>query len=805
MSKPESTDPNLRRDSAGLRPMPAFDEKAIGDAAWFFASLVDNLPVNVVCKDAYGRFIYVNQAFANLMNRTAEEYIGKTDFDLCETELAYKYLADDHSVMKSDTTFREIEGITGPDGKENYFEVRKSKLYGPNGEVAGVEAVFWDVTAQKEAEAAAEHERFLLDSLMDNIPDSIYFKDIDSRFIRVSQGVVAKFDVQQADDVLGKTDADIFDSEHAEEARRDELEIMRTQKPVLNKVEKETWSQGLVTWCSTTKMPLLDSEGDVVGTFGITRDITELVLAEDALKKAKLAADAANRAKSDFLANVSHEIRTPMNAVLGITELLLDSDLNPMQREYLGMLLTSGESLLQLINDILDFSKIEAGKLELVPTQFELRKSLGETTQVLSLRAQSKQLRLVFSVDPQVPQYFVGDLGRLRQIVVNLVSNAIKFTESGEVSVTVSSESTIGDEVTLMVQVRDTGIGIPPSKMDVVFREFEQVDSSSTRVQEGSGLGLAISAKLVELMNGKIWVDSEVGRGSTFSFTARLKRVSDESLLGQELNPTPVEANNCNSLARKQNLNILLVEDNLVNQKLAVGLLGNQGHTITIANNGKEAIDIWQATSFDAILMDVQMPVMDGFQATQKIRELERRTGHHIPIIAMTARAMQGDRQECLDAGMDDYLSKPIRIKELSARLAGLKPDEQEESDDEFELVDPKPIYQSVDWNLAKSNVNGDAQLLKSLVQVLQKETPRLIGEIENAIATSDAAALRLHAHTLKGSVRFLGPVSLAQPAEELEQIGSSGQVSSTAPVLAELRSKWDSLQDELGRFAGQQ
>lgn len=804
MSGPESKKPNSPLGSQGINPMPTFDADAIEDAAWFFASLVDNLPVNVVCKDAAGRFIYVNQAFTTLMNRSAEDYVGKTDFDICGKELAYKYLADDRSVMETGATFREIEGITGDDGEKKYFEVRKSKLLGPEGAVAGVEAVFWDVTAQKEAEATAEHERFLLDSLMDNIPDSIYFKDINSRFIRVSQGLVAKFNLLDADDVLSKTDAELFDSEHADEARQDELEIMRSRKPILNKIEKETWSENQVTWCSTTKMPLLDPDGDVVGTYGITRDITELVLAEDALKKAKLAADAANQAKSDFLANVSHEIRTPMNAVLGITELLLATDLTQMQREYLGLLLTSGESLLDLINDILDFSRIEAGKLQLAHARFDLRESFGETIRVLEMRAETKKLQLKFAVEPQVPNFLVGDLGRLRQVIVNLVGNAIKFTESGQISVLVSGESTFEDEYVLSVQVRDTGIGIPKSKIGIVFSEFEQVDASATRLHEGSGLGLAISAKLVEMMNGKIWVESEFGQGSVFSFTANLKSALADTDATSDSNSSSDKPtiDYADSLAK---LKILLVEDNLVNQKLAVGVLGKQGHEVTIANNGREAIDIWQEHPFDLILMDVQMPVMDGLQATQKIRELEKETGQHIPVIAMTARAMEGDRQECLESGMDDYLAKPIRIKELAQRLSRIVPESSEELDSDFELVEPVAVTHRVNWDQAISNVNGDSDLLKSLIQVLQKDAPRLMGEIETAIASSDPAALRLHAHTLKGSVRFLGPVALTQTAEQLEQIGSSGEITSALPVLDDLRVKWDSLLSELAGFDGRE
>ncbi len=554
-----------------------------------------------------------------------------------------------------------------------------------------------------------------------------------------------------------------------------------------------------MTWASTTKLPLRDEQGRIVGTFGISRDITQQKEASEELRRAKEAAEDASRAKSDFLANMSHEIRTPMNAIIGMTELVIDTELTASQRDYLKMVRESGESLLSLINDILDFSKIEAGKLDLDFTPLELREGLGDTMKSLALRAHSKGLELACQIPPQVPERLMGDVGRLRQIVVNLVGNAIKFTEAGEVVLHVELQSQSDDEVVLHFSVSDTGIGIPEEKLSAIFDAFEQVDSSTTRRYGGTGLGLAISSKLVQLMGGRIWVESEIGRGSTFHFTVRFglageavqaaiarptivqdtrvlvvddnatnRLILDEMLRNWGMDPTVVEGgrqalgllrkaresgepfrlilsdanmpemdgfslaeavgqdrelsntiimmltsgdrpgdiSRCERLgiasyllkpikqselfdaivlalgvttpedegidrlateplSRLRPLQVLLAEDSLINQKLAVGLLEKHGHTVFVANHGREAMAALESRDFDLVLMDVQMPELDGYEATAVIRAREEQTGTHIPIIAMTAHAMKGDRERCLEAGMDDYVAKPVRAKQL--------------------------------------------------------------------------------------------------------------------------------------------
>ncbi len=385
------------------------------------------------------------------------------------------------------------------------------------------------------------------------------------------------------------------------------------------------------------------------------------------LNDSRLAAESASRHKSEFLANMSHEIRTPMNAIMGMTELALDTSLDHTQRDYLSTVSTSADSLLTLLNDILDFSKVEAGKMELASIDFDLRECASAVIGTLSLRCQQNGLKLSMRVADAVPQFLKGDDQRLRQILVNLIGNAIKFTNSGEIRVEVGLEAKDAASVALHFMVADTGIGIPLEKQKIIFAPFEQADASATRRYGGTGLGLAISTKLVGLMHGDCWVESpwrdprtgaEVA-GSAFHFTARF-------LPGLAPGVVPCQA----PLPSPGKLRVLLAEDNIVNQRLAIRMLEKRGHVVMVANDGREAIAILQHVRVDVVLMDVQMPEMDGFQATAVIREGEKTAGGHLPIVALTAHALKGDMERCLANGMDAYLSKPIRAQDLDRALA---------------------------------------------------------------------------------------------------------------------------------------
>ncbi len=392
-----------------------------------------------------------------------------------------------------------------------------------------------------------------------------------------------------------------------------------------------------------------------------TRQQAERVLLAQAreLGMARDAAQAANRAKSQFLTNMSHEIRTPLNAVIGFSEILLDTELSEQQRDHVRSVIDSGGALLAVVNDILDFSRIEAGRIELKRVAFDLNDVVGDTLRSLAIRAEHKGLELKCRLDADVPRALRGDPGRLRQVIANLVSNAITYTEHGEVEVRVER----APEGLLRFDVRDTGIGIDPADIERLFESFEQADKSSSRRFGGTGLGLSISRGLVELLGGTIRATSTLGVGSIFTFTAKFE-VVDAPASERASDAVPLAGANPQPPRR-----ILLVEDSVANQKVALAILRSRGHTVVVANDGQEALGLFGAQEFDAILMDIQMPGMDGFACTAAIRSAESSTGRHIPIIAMTAHALVGDREKCLAAGMDDYVPKPVRRDDLFRAL----------------------------------------------------------------------------------------------------------------------------------------
>jgi two-component system, sensor histidine kinase and response regulator len=534
----------------------------------------------------------------------------------------------------------------------------------------------------------------------------------------------------------------------------------------------------------------------------IVRDIADRKRAEEALEAAKGEAERSSRVKSEFLANMSHEIRTPMNGILGMTELALEITPDARQKEYLGLVKSSAEALLTIIDDILDFSKIEAGKLDLDPVPFRLRELLDDMLEVLVLRARARSLELHCRVAPDVPDALIGDPGRIRQVILNLVGNAIKFTSSGEIVVSVQVQPEGAGPGSLRFSVADTGIGIPIEKRRAIFEPFQQADGSTTRKYGGTGLGLSISARLVAMMGGRIWVEGEFGQGSVFLFDAELglneeaaqsdHRGDAGAIAGPDA-PT-VDGNPAGLDVRP--LRILVADDNDVNQKVAAGMLKRMGHSTVVVGDGRAALQAWREGRFDLILMDVQMPEMDGFEALAAIRALEGPSGDRVPIVALTAHAMSGDRERCLNAGFDEYLSKPIRSDRLREVIEGQTASAAARR---RPTVEPAlPTVEEFDEAAALESFGGDMEFLIEIMHLFFDDCPRLLAELDGAVNQSDASALRRLGHTIRGVAGNFSMTAVVDAAARLETMGKLEELGTARTTLTELRDAIDRVRPAL-------
>ena len=912
-------------------------EAALKTSEERFRTLFDQAPVAYHELDQDGIIRRVNQAECDLLKLKPEEILGKHAWDFASPE---EREASRQSVLRKIAGEQSIapmqRGFVRADGVPLCVEIHERLIEGRDGQVEGIRSALLDVTERKRA--MEELDRFFSLSL-----DMLAIAGFDGRFQRVNPAW---------EKVLGFTQREMLacpylDFIHPEdrEATIAEAGKLASGRDTISFENRYRTKDGGYRWLLWTAWPRVE-----LGLiYCAAKDITGRKLAEEAqeenaarlaqlvkeLEVAKGRAEAATQAKSEFLANMSHEIRTPMNAIIGMTELALDTDLRPGQREYLAAVKGSADSLLNLLEDILDFSKIEARRMDLEHTDFNLRDLLEDTLRILALRAESKELELACHIPPEAPAVVTGDPGRLRQIVMNLAGNAIKFTRQGEVVVDVRVASTYDSAVELHFTVTDTGIGIAPEKQQLVFEAFAQADASTTREYGGTGLGLAICSQLVNMMGGRIWVESELGQGSKFHFTARFalpklprvaklpalprglpvlvvddnatnRRILQEVLRNWRMKPTlvasgaaaltalrsaksagkpfrlalidgqmpgmdgftlaaqvrkdrrlratkvimltslgqplgqakirgesgiaahltkPIKQSDlfdaiATALSRSprkriskapvakspaRRLRILLAEDHPINQKVAVRFLEKLGHKVKVASNGQQALAALDDGAFDLVLMDVQMPKMGGLEATAAIREKERGTGRHIPIVAMTAHVMSGDRARCLQAGMDGFIAKPIQPAELFGTIGSVL---LQETPPATPAPTPSRDRQGAgstepcDEAALLARLSGDRKLLRELIAMFLAGSPKLVSRIQKAMTARDAIKLQQAAHALKGSVGNFAAKEAYKAAHELEMLAREGDVTAAAGAFPAVKSEIGRLRVSLRALA---
>ncbi len=659
MSQPPSAQPP-RGHPRGFRPADLL-------------TLVNALPDAVFVKDLGGVYLFANHAAREFTG--IGDIVGRSVREIFRPDEAEAMIASDREVVERGAPITRQYTIRPADGEKRFMEVVKVPILGEDGKPWGVVGISRDITERSEAQSRLrESERFLR-LVIDNIPQSLFWKDRDGVYLGGNRQLLV--DTGKTD-VRGLVDSDMpWTDDQATFYRSCDQRVMSTGTPEFDIIERSTDASGRERWMKTTKIPLRNTAGEVVGVLGSAEDITELKLMQAKLEQARDAAEAANRAKSEFLANMSHEIRTPMTAIIGYAELLETGEIEDERKaEFISVIRRNGEHLLHIINDVLDLSRVEAGRMTIDEAAALLPDLLRDSVFLMSARAEQKGVALGLVYNSPIPETILTDPTRFRQILMNMVGNAIKFTERGSVAVEVELDVTDGAEI-LTIDVIDTGHGIQPQDAERLFLPFEQADASSTRRFGGSGLGLAISRRFAELLGGDVYlVDSQPGAGSRFRFQLPVQAPGGLRLVAHDslwTSPSREQTPREESLPALQG-RVLLAEDGPDNQRLLAHHLRSFGLKVCLASDGREAIDLVlkaaETRPYDLVLMDMQMPVVDGYQATRSLREV----GVQTPIVALTAHAMRGDRGRCLDEGCNDYATKPISKRDLHALCARFLP-----------------------------------------------------------------------------------------------------------------------------------
>jgi two-component system, sensor histidine kinase and response regulator len=627
-------------------------------------ALMENIPDTIYFKDVKSRFIRINKAKAlEIGIENPYDAISKSDFDFYDREKADSNLKDEELILSTGVPLisKEEKVIKGT-GEEMWISTTKSPIKDEKANIIGLVGISRDISKQKEIIRKLNEERDFLQVLMDYIPYTIYFKDLDCRFTKINKAQARLIGVEKPEDAVGKTDFDFFAGKHAKSAYEDEKRIMSTGIPLIEKIELVMDADGNNRWVSATKIPVKDILGNITGLVGISIDVTEKRIAEDKLRESKEKAEESDRLKTAFLANMSHEIRTPMNGIIGFSNLMRNPELNEEERrDFLNHIISCGNTLLNLIDDIIDISKIEAGQIKIRIAESNINAILEElfdSFKASRLREGKEHIKLQKKVSLTSAESIVlTDPFRLRQIISNLIGNAFKFTLEGFIEFGYSLEATDN----LLFYVKDTGVGIPEDKQQLIFERFGQVlDSNFYINQKGTGLGLAISSNLVKLLGGKMWVVSELGKGSTFYFTLPYNHIDDLTIAENS------SVSGDEQISLYNGKTILIAEDEEINYLYFKQIFKHTNASLIWAKNGIEAIEsVKNNPDVSIVLMDCKMPQMDGYTATVEIKILRP----ELPVIAQTAFAMADEEEKSLQAGCDGYISKPIRVKDLFVLL----------------------------------------------------------------------------------------------------------------------------------------
>jgi PAS domain S-box-containing protein len=632
-------------------------EKGLKDSERKYRELAVQLPQTVFELDSIGNVVFINPFGRQVLGYTPDDLsVGLNIHQIVVQEERELVDSDINLALQGNTQVREyrLQKKSGSTFPAIAYSIPIIK----EGQTVGIRGIFLDISERKQTEQSLMESENKFRGLAEKSPVGVYIvQDWRFKYVNPRFAGIFGYNVEEIAQKMGPKDVVLpQDWPKVEEGFQKKLasEIESIYYEIRGRTNKGNFVDIEVFGALT----VFESRPAIVGTI---LDITERKQIETDLLRAKEAAEAATKAKSDFLANMSHEIRTPMNAVIGMTSLILETDISREQREYLETIRDSGQALLAIINDILDFSKIEKGKIELERQPFHLQSCIEEALNLIFSQSREKGLKLLCRIEGHIPETMASDALRIRQVLVNLLSNAVKFTEYGEIEIKSFVSEPQEDGYEIHFSVRDTGIGISRETSEKLFLPFSQADASTSRKYGGTGLGLAISKRLVELMGGRIWFESEIGKGSTFHFTVRADAVGSQSKIAPQA-PTPGDKPKA-----AKDLRILLAEDNPVNRKMAVLMLKKLGYEADSVANGREVLQALERQSYDLILMDVQMPDMDGLETTKEIRRLWPSNGPRI--LALTAHAVAGDREKCLDAGMDGYLCKPINLEKLKAAL----------------------------------------------------------------------------------------------------------------------------------------